>query len=100
MDKGMTKKEMIRKVRDVIVGNTAMQYAVFRKKGRRWYQVDCGLGIPLRENYPPDCLIFRHDRNECTIDEAKYEVEREISERDFRMMPEPEWIIEENEHQQ
>jgi Fe-S-cluster containining protein len=78
--KEMTKKEMIRKVRDVIEGNTAMQYAVFRRKGRRWHLVDWGLGIPLRENYPSDCLIFRHDRNECTIEEAKREVERELRE--------------------
>jgi hypothetical protein len=87
----MTAREMLREVRDVLSGRSPMQYVVFRRVGRRWKRIDWGLGIPLRENYPVDALIFRHDRNTCTLEEAKREVERELKEAWFRELEEPEW---------
>jgi hypothetical protein len=76
--KGMTKDQMIREVRDVVCGQSPMQYAVYRREGKRWHRIDWGIGQPLRENYPSDALIFQHDRNKCRLLDASEIVEQEI----------------------
>lgn len=66
----VTKKELIRIVRDVCSGRSAHTIGSFRKIKRGQYEVYTTIG----NSYPyeaPRYARFKHDRNEMTLREAK-----------------------------
>ena len=76
----MNKKEIIKKIKEVVSGCNGWEYIAVAKKanGRGYEIVGGGLGCPVRENYGPDDMLFIHDRNDCTLREAEELLEEEI----------------------
>ncbi|MDI6886969.1 MAG: hypothetical protein QMD22_11665 [archaeon] len=80
----MKKKDMLKRIRDVLQGCDEQWIAV-AKKGRSWVIVGSGLGVPLRENFDDADLLFKHDRNECTLAEAEEAFESELIAAEYRL---------------
>jgi len=76
----MNKREIIKEIRDVVEGRSGYQYISVAKKteGKGWEITGGGLGWPVMENFGAEDMIFRHDRNSCTLHEAECELDARI----------------------
>ena len=76
----MNKKEIIRKIKEVVSGCDGWQYIVVTKKanGRGYEIVGGGLGRPLQINFDAGDMLFRHTQNDCTLREAEELLEAEL----------------------
>ncbi len=71
----MTKKEVIRKIRNVMAGYDGHTMAIVRKLNRG-YDVYTTISNYSSDNLGKEEMIFRHQCNEMTLKEAKEHLEQ------------------------
>ena len=71
MTNKLTKQQLIRKIRDVMAGYTAITYMEVKPVSRRFKIIAEGIGKPPAECYNLDTMLFKRCCNECTLRQAR-----------------------------
>ena len=81
----MKKGEIIKQIKNVVEGNSTVEWIGIVKRGENWKIVGAGLipsgTYPREDHFENDVMFFEHDRNECTFAEAKELLEAKIGEK-------------------
>jgi len=67
----MNRTEIIQQIKALAEGITVWDYIVVSKDGECYTIVGRGIGEPIREEYAMEDMIFLHDRDFCSLDDAE-----------------------------